>query len=154
MTSFLSRRTTLGKWFVTGCLLAAAVTAGAVERKLTIEAPSKVGAHADFSVLITASTDAGAGEHVGFFQVESSLDDGKTWTAVAYLDKLGAVVKRPILIKSGAAGTNTQVRVRVAFRDGAAKDVDYTGAAIRWADTWEKWGQPPAKSATIKVTES
>jgi len=49
----------------------------------------------------------------------------------------------------GAVGTTVKVRVRVAFRDGTSKDVDYTGAAIRWSDTWEKWGEPPAKSTVV-----
>ena len=144
----------LGRWFTVGFLLAAAVIAGAVERKVSIEAPAQIGANSDLSVMISASTDAGAGEHIGFFQIDASLDGGKKWAGVAYLQNLNSTEMRAITIKSGAAGTSVKIRVRVAFRDGVAKDVDYTGAAIRWTDSWEHWAEPPAKSVTIKVTGS
>ncbi len=128
-----------------------AVAAGAVERRVSIHAPSKVVAGSTFNVTVVASTDAGQGERVGFFQVEASVDGGKTWSAVCYLDNLGNNISRPVSLKAGAAGTQVRVRVRVAFRAGAAADVDYTGAAIRWAESWDKWQEPPAKSVAIAV---
>lgn len=123
----------------------------AVERTLEINAPRNVAANSVVSVTIFAGTDAGQGERIGFFQVEQSLDDGRTWQPVRYLDNIAAKTTQTIDLTAGPAGSVLRLRVRVAFRDGLAGDVDYRGAAIRWTETWGKWREPPAKSAVINV---
>jgi hypothetical protein len=132
-------------------LLLGTVTAGAVERILRIDAPATVKPGRALTVTVFAATDAGQGEQIGFLQVESSVDGGRTWVAVCYLDKVGATVERPVNLTAGAVGSRVQVRARAAFRDGLAGDVDYTGAALRWNDSWAKWAEPPAKSVVIAV---
>jgi len=139
------------------CLLAGALfltlgRAGAVERTLRIEAPGSVGAGRELTVTISASTDAGQGEQVGFLQAEYSLDVGKTWTAICYLQNLGVQAVQQASLKPGPAGTTVQLRVRAAFRGGLAGDVDCNGAAIMWQGSWAKWQSPPAKHANVVVT--
>jgi hypothetical protein len=136
---------------LTGLLLLVASRASAVERTLRIEAPSLAAAGREVAFTISASTDAGQGEQVGFLQAESSLDGGKTWMAVCYLQKSGAKVTQSATLKSGLAGTTIRLRVRAAFRDGLAGDVDVSGAAIRWDGSWKEWKSPPAKQASITV---
>lgn len=126
--------------------------AGAVEREIRIEAPATVVAGQTLAVVISASTDAGQGEQVGFLQAEGSVDGGKTWTPLFYLDQAGPRVTRPASLAAGAAGTTVKLRVRAAFRDGLAGDVDYRGAALRWHGSWAEWREPPAKHASIAVT--
>lgn len=126
--------------------------AGAVERALRIEAPASVVAGQPFTVVITASTDAGQGEQVGFLHAEGSVDGGKTWTAIFYLDKAGPRVTQPASLTPGPAGTTVKLRVRAAFRDGLAGDVDYNGAALRWHGSWAEWREPPARHASVAVT--
>jgi hypothetical protein len=140
------------KCLLTGGLLAALVPMGAVERTLKIEVPASVGAGKDISVMLSASTDAGKGEQVGFLQVEVSMDEGKTWTAVCYLQKSGPRVAQQATLKAGAAGSTVKLRARAAFRDGLAGDVDYSGAAIRWDGSWNNWQTPPAKQVSVAVT--
>ena len=123
----------------------------AVVRDLHIVAPVATVTGRDLVVTFVASTDAGQGEHVGFLHAEYSNDGGKTWVALCYLDNIGTAIKRGCTVKVGSAGTTLQVRVRAAFRGGLAGDVDYTGAAVRWKDTWENWGQPPTRVATVIV---
>ncbi len=135
-----------------GALLLAAGRMGAVERTLRIEAPATVIAGRELTVTISAGTDAGHGEQVGFLQAESSLDGGKTWTAICYLQKSGGQAAQSAILKPGPAGTTVKVRVRAAYRDGLAGDVDYTGAAILWEGSWKQWKSPPAKQASIAVT--
>ncbi|MBI2517741.1 MAG: hypothetical protein HYV95_12625 [Opitutae bacterium] len=136
-----------------GVLLAlVSVRLAAVERRLEITAPAAVAADKNAEVTISASTDAGRGEQVGFLQVDFSLDGGKTWTALCYVDNVGPRVVRQVSLKPGAAGTPIRVRARAAFRDGLAGDVDYHGAAIRWHESWNDWGESPAKHAEIAVT--
>ena len=79
------------------------------------------------------------------------MDGGQSWSALCYLDNAGTSMSRTFPLKAGAAGTPVKVRVRVAFRNGLAADVDYNGAAIRWTDSWEKWEEPPAKSVSVAV---
>ena len=139
------------------CLLAGALfmalgRAGAVERTLRIEAPASVAAGQELTVTISASTDAGQGEQVGFLQAESSIDGGQTWTAICYLQKCGVQVVQHASLKPGPVGTTVKLRVRAAFRDGLAGDVDFSGAAIRWDGNWKEWKSPPAKQASIAVT--
>lgn len=135
-----------------GALLLSLGRAGAVERILRIEAPASVTAGQEAIVTISASTDAGQGEEVGFLQAESSLDGGKTWTAICYLQKSGAQVEQRASLKPGAGSTTVKLRVRAAYRDGLAGDVDFNGAAIMWKGTWNDWKSPPAKHASIAVT--
>lgn len=133
------------------CLLAFVTPAVAVERTLEIKAPRSVRANSALTVTVSASTDAGQGERIGFFQIESSMDDGRTWQPVRYQDNIAANTIQTIDLTAGAAGSVLRLRVRVAFRDGLAGDVDYRGAAIRWTETWGKWREPPAKSVAIPV---
>lgn len=123
----------------------------AVERTLQIETPPAVAAGSEFAIVISATTDAGAGERVGFLQVDASVDDGHTWAPQCYLDNQGASVRREFRLTAGNAGTVIRVRARVAFRDGLAGDVDYTGAAIRWHDNWAAWDEPPARKRVVRV---
>lgn len=125
---------------------------GAVERVLRIEAPASVAAGQELVVTISASTDAGQGEQVGFLQAEASVDGGKTWTAICYLQKSGAQAEQRASLKPGAAGTTVKLRVRAAYRDGLAGDVDFNGAAIMWKGSWNEWKSPPTKLASIAVT--
>jgi hypothetical protein len=85
------------------------------------------------------------------FQADVSQDDGRTWAPARYLDGLGAATTQTLDLNAGAAGSTVRLRVRVAFRGGLAGDVDHRGAAIRWHETWDRWAEPPAKSAAIAV---
>ena len=120
-------------------------------RDLRINAPSSAVAGSAVQVSFLANTEAGQSERIGFLHAESSSDGGLTWTPLCYERNLGPAVTRAYAVTVGAAGTTLQLRVRAAFRGGVAGDVDYTGAAIRWKDTWENWGQPPARIATVVV---
>lgn len=152
MTAQNSRRfAALKRCFWAGVMLAAMGPAGAVERTLTIQAPASIRAGQELKVTISASTDAGKGEQVGFLQAEASLDGGRTWVAVCYLQKSGPQVEQQASLKPGPAGTTVILRARAAFRDGLAGDVDYSGAAVRWEESWKKWQSPPAKQASIAV---
>jgi hypothetical protein len=134
-----------------GATLAALVPAAAVERVLRIETPATVRPGQDLNVTIHASTDAGQGEQVGFLQAEFSLDGGKTWTAICYLQKSGPQVAQAASLKPGPAGTAVKLRARAAFRDGLAGDVDFNGAAIVWEGSWREWKSPPARHALVGV---
>ena len=134
-----------------GALLAIGVSAHAVERSLIITSPASVSGNQEVAVTIEASTDA-IGEQVGFLQVEFSIDGGKTWKAVCYLQNSGQQVVQPAQLKPGPAGSEIELRARAAFRDGLAGDVDYRGAAIMWQGNWKVWETPPAKKVVIQVT--
>lgn len=146
-----------GSWVQRGLVatvcLATLVTAGAVERSLKLEAPVAIRAGKDVIIKISASTDAGKGEQIGFLQAEASLDDGKTWTAICYLQKSGPQVVQDATVKTSAATTVVKLRARAAFRDGLAGDVDFSGAAIRWEGSWKEWQTPPAKWVSVKVVD-
>ncbi|AOS44947.1 hypothetical protein Verru16b_02016 [Lacunisphaera limnophila] len=142
---------TLGQGLWTAAWLGLAVSAGAVERTLTIEAPAAVAPGADCPVVLAAGTDAGQGERIGMFQADFSVDGGRTWTGLVYLNNIEPATRQERVITAGPAGTSVQVRLRVAFRDGLAGDVDYTGAALRWNGSWGKWAEPPAKLVTVLV---
>jgi len=140
------------KWGVlAGSLLATVAAAHTVERNLTINAPTSVQEDQLAAVTIEASTDA-LGEQVGFLHVEFSIDGGRTWKAVCYLQNSGQRAVQPAQLKPGPAGSMIVLRARAAFRDGLAGDVDYRGAAIMWEGNWKVWGSPPAKRVVIKVT--
>jgi len=125
--------------------LLAAAPAFAVQRVLEIAAPASAAPGVSIEVSIRTSTDAGAGEQIGFLHVEYSIDSGRTWTGLCYEQKVGFEATRRFSITTGAAGSKTLVRARVAFREGVAGDVDYDGAAIKWEDSWQKWRKPPAR---------
>jgi len=131
--------------------LLVATPAFAVERVLEIAAPASAAPGARIEVSIRASTDAGAGEHIGFLHMEYSQDSGGTWTGLCYEQDIGSAATRQFSITTGMAGSKTLVRGRVAFRGGVAGDVDYNGAAIKWQDSWQKWRQPPARWAETVV---
>lgn len=136
------------------CLFALALlaqSASAVERVLKIEAPTEVRPNAEVRFTVRASTDAGANERVGFFHVESSVDGGQTWVGQCFEQNMGASAARLFIVRAGDEGSKTMLRARVAFRGGKAGDVDYTGAAIKWQDSWTNWGEPPARIATVEV---
>lgn len=122
-----------------------------VERTINIDAPTRVTAGSECTVVLSAGTNAGQGERIGLLQVDYSIDGGKTWTGLCYLNNIEAFTRQDRNITAGPAGSTMQVRMRVAFRDGLAGDVDHTGAAILWAGTWEEWREPPATSVTIAV---
>ncbi len=132
-----------------GALLA--VPAQAVERVLKISAPAKAAANTAVKVTVRASTDAGAGEAVGFLHVEFSADGGKTWIGLCYEQNQGPSVARPLTLTTGAAGTKTLLRARAAYRGGAAGDVDFKGEPIKWDGSWGTWAEPPARTVTIEV---
>jgi hypothetical protein len=142
------RRTAICQLFL---LLALPGFAGAIERTLTIKAPTRISSGQAFTVTVSAGTDAGQGEQVGFLQVEASVDGGKTWSALFYLQKSGSKVTQQSTLTAGLSGSSVQVRARAAFRDGLAGDVDYRGGAIRWEESWKDWQEPPAKIARITV---
>jgi hypothetical protein len=138
-------------WFQAGLLLLLVDRAAAVERYVRIEAPATVAAGQPFQVVLAAGTDAGQGEQVGFLQADLSVDGGKVWTPLCYLTNLGASTRQGQTLTPGPAGSTVRLRLRVAFRDGLAGDVDFNGAALRWQAGWADWAEPPARLATIAV---
>jgi len=121
----------------------------AVKRAINIQAPAEAEAGSTVSVTVQASTDASDGEQIGIFHADYSIDEGKTWTPLYYADKAGAELSRKVSFAVNAKGGKAIVRVRAAFRGGTAGDVDTTGGAIQWSDTWEKWRSPPTKYVII-----
>ena len=113
-------------------------------RELFIAAPVLAAAESKIKITILASTDA-RGEQVGFLHGEYSIDGGKVWTGFCYAENAGSAATRSVSFKVGGVGSQTLVRVRAAYRGGAAGNVDFNGEAIRWTDTWSKWQMPPAK---------
>jgi hypothetical protein len=152
MTLFLSVR---GRWWLVlvGLLLGLGSVGAASNREFRIVAPSASVAGARIEITVEMSTDAGEGEHIAFLQAEYSVDGGRTWTGCWAEDKLGPRATRSFGFTAGAAGTESWVRARVAYRGGVAGAVDCTGTAIRWFDTWKKWREPPAKSVRIAIEE-
>jgi hypothetical protein len=121
------------------------------ERELVISGPSRAPAGTDVGFSIHASTRVGGGERIGFFHGEYSTDNGAHWTGFVYDQNAGPEVSRDLTVRAGAAHTRILVRVRVAFRDGTAGDVDYAGAAIRWSATWNAWDEPPARKFAVEI---
>lgn len=137
-------------WSLLTLLMLSAVPAFAVNRTITITAPSTVKPGASVHVDITVATDATDAEQIGFFHAEYSSDNGATWSS-RYAEALGRKATRAIDFPAGVGGSKALIRVRIAFRGGKAGDVDFTGAPIDWAGSWGKWQTPPAKTATIEV---
>lgn len=127
-----------------------ATPAQAVERSIVIEAPRHVLEGQDLRVVVSASTDAGSGERIGFFHVEYSREADSEWVPLAYLDNIREAHRQEFTLPSDVPG-KVYVRARVAFRDGLAGDVDRAGAAIRWQGAWADWREPTACHATIQV---
>jgi hypothetical protein len=123
----------------------------AVTRTVTISAPATVIAGTSITVPTSASTDATDSEQIGFYHAEYSTNGGSTWTGFCYDVNVGKSATRNAYITAGSAGTQIKVRVRIAFRGGGAGDVDYNGGAINWGGSWNSWGTPPTKYATINV---
>jgi len=134
-------------------LAAAVPVRTAVNRAISIEAPAAAAAGSTVSVTIQAGTDANDGEQIGFVHAEYSIDDGMTWTQFCYAEKSGTKLSRQAIFAVNAKGGKAIIRVRVAFRGGAAGDVDYQGGAIQWSDSWSKWRSPPTKYAIIYVAK-
>jgi hypothetical protein len=128
-----------------------AVSAFAADRSIRIEAPRQVPAGAPVNVPVSVITQTGNGEKIGFFHGEYSVDEGKSWTAFTFDQNLEAHALRRLTLNAGKGGSTIKIRVRIAFRGGAAGDVDYLGKPIDWEGTWTKWSEPPAMSATIRV---
>jgi hypothetical protein len=131
--------------------VAAVPAFAAVNRSISISAPASAVAGSTITILVAVSTDAGGGEQIGCLHAQYSSDGGKTWQGLCFDSNIGPAATRGTTFAVGAAGSKALVRVRVAFRDGLAGDVDYTGAAIKWADSWEKWREPPTKVAVTSV---
>lgn len=147
-----SRRVALwAETLVLSGLLVATAAAATARRTLALEVPARAAAGAVVEIVTTASTEAGAGERIGFLHGEYSQDGGRTWTAFCYEADLGTEATRRTSVVAGPAGSTVQVRVRAAFRGGVAGDVDHTGAAIKWQDSWAVWSQPPARVAVIAI---
>jgi hypothetical protein len=106
------------------------------------------------TVAVSASTSATDGEQVGIFHSEYSIDGGKSWIPSFYEGESGARLSRKFSVTLGAQGGKTIIRIRVAFRGGAAGDVDLRGGAIQWGESWEKWQWPAAKYAIIYATKA
>lgn len=123
----------------------------AANRSIAAGTPRKVAPGAKVSIPVVVTSDVGGGERVGFFHGEYSVDGGKNWTGFCFESNLSASVTRLAHVEAGPAGSQIIIRVRIAFRGGSAGDVDYTGAAIKWNGSWEKWGEPPAKYFRIAV---
>jgi hypothetical protein len=127
------------------------VSAVAANRTVNILAPASTTAGSKIDITITASTDAGGGERIGFLHADYSTDGGATWKGISYATNEGVTATHSATFTVGAAGSKALVRVRVAFRGGKAGDVDLTGKPIAWETTWSKWQEPPAKSASIAI---
>lgn len=134
-----------------GMLILSAVPAFAAKRTVAIDAPARAAAGTKVMITVTASTDAGDGEKIGFFHAEYSVDGGQKWIGFSYDEKLGIKATRSVSFPVGARDSQTKIRVLVAFRGGKAGDVDFNGAPIKWDTSWGKWQSPPAQLATIDV---
>jgi len=147
------RRSWFGARLLLACvgLTVAAVAASAANRTIAILAPTSAVAGSKIAVTVTASTDAGGGERIGFLHADYSVDGGTTWTGISYATNVGSVTSHSATITAGPGGSKVVIRVRVAFRGGKAGDVDLTGKPIAWDTSWNKWQEPPAKTATIAI---
>jgi len=144
-------------WLISRLLLAflgmavAGVSVSAANRAINFAAPATAPAGSKVAITITASTDAGAGEKIGFFHAEYSVDGGIAWAPISYAQNEEAPAKHGIICTAGTAGSTIKVRARIAFRGGKAGDVDFTGKPIAWETSWAKWQAPPTKTASIAI---
>lgn len=124
----------------------------ATTRTVSIAAPATAIAGHTISVSTAASTDAADSEQIGFYHAEFSINGGATWAAICYDVDSGKSATRVATISAAGAGTSIMVRVRIAFRGGAAGSVAHDGSPIDWGGTWDAWTGPvPARYATIAV---
>ncbi len=93
-------------------------------------------------------------ERIGFLHADYSIDEGKTWNPACYAVNSGPDLSRQVSFAINAKGGKAIIRVRVAFRGGAAGDVDCKGGAIKWDDSWQKWRSPTTKYAIIYSPKS
>ena len=145
------RRWRPGRWLAAAVLMLAAGPAFAASRNIVINAPKTAVTGSPVTVSVAVSTTTGSNEQIGFLHAQYSINGGATWVAFCFQEKLGPRATRSATIVAGPGGSKIIVRVRVAFRGGKAGDVDFAGNPIDWADSWDKWDEPPAKSATIAV---
>ncbi len=127
------------------------VSAWAVTRTLTHNAPAQVYAGQSLVVSFSASTDAGGGEQVGFLHGLYSIDGGANWTWFSGAQDCGPSTTQNAWITAGAPGSTIIVFGKAAFRWGPYGDVDYNGNPIDWGGSWSTNAQPPAKFAYISV---
>jgi len=146
-----TNRTWLGAGLLLVGLGMAGVAASAADRKVLITAPSTAVAGGQIVATVTAATDEGGGERIGFLHADYSVDGGATWKGISYATNEGTAVTHSATFTAGPGGSKAMVRVRVAFRGGKAGDVDYKGKPIAWTTTWDKWQEPPAKFLTIAI---
>lgn len=131
------------------------VSAWATNRTISINAPSSAISGQTVTVPVSASTDATDSEQIGFFHAEYSTDGGASWTALCYDANVGKSATRTAVITAGGMGSTIVVRVRIAFRGGAAGDVASDGSAIDWSGTWTAWATPvPTRYSSINVEAS
>ena len=133
-------------------LAASALPAFAVNRDVHITAPPAAVTGSTINITTSASTDATDGEQIGFFHAEFSTNNGASWTGICFDENTGASTEHSTTLKAGPVGSTVLVRLRIAFRGGKARDVDFNGKAIDWEGSWTKWGQPPAKFSRIPIT--
>ena len=147
------RKSWTGRWRVCAaiCLIATGLPACAATREVTIAAPDTAVSGSAVTVAVSASTNIGSNEQIGFIHSDYSVDGGVTWTAISYATNAGTKSTRTATFTAGAAGSKVMIRMKVAFRGGLAGDVDYTGKPIAWDGSWAKWQEPPAKNATIAI---
>ena len=129
----------------------AAVPAFAVDRLVSISAPSEARPGSPVHVSVMASTDAIDGEQIGFLHAQYSVDGGATWIAICFEEKVGALLERTVDFTAGAAGSKIVVRARAAFRGGKAGDVDVKGGPIKWDESWGNYRAPMGKFSIIYV---
>lgn len=123
-----------------------------VNRSVNISMPATpIYAGQSLSIQASASTDATDGEQIGFFHYEYSTNGGSSWNAVAYDVNVGGSATRTANFTAGAIGSTVMLRVRIAFRGGAAGDVDYAGNAINWSGSWNSWLTPPTKYGSAEI---
>jgi hypothetical protein len=132
-------------------LLLLPLTVWGQSRSVTISAPSQVVTGQSFTVPTSASTSFGGGELIGFYHGQYSTNGGASWTWFSADVNPGTSATRNVYITAGAAGTTIIVRLRIAFRGGAAGDVDYNGSPINWGGSWDGWQTPPTRYAYISV---
>jgi hypothetical protein len=132
-------------------LATVAVPARSADRTAAILVPNQVAPGADFRVVLLGSTDALDGEKIGFLHADYSVDGGKHWVSLCYLENGDTDVDRAFNLTAGPLGSKILVRLRVAFRGGRAGDVDYRGGPIEWDGNWAGWRAPPARFAIIYV---
>ncbi len=128
-----------------------AVPARSADRTAAIVVPNEVMPGSTLRIVLLASTDRLDGEKIGFLHADYSVDGGKKWTSLCYLEKGGADVDQAFDLTAGPLGSKIIVRLRAAFRGGRAGDVDYLGRPIDWEGTWAGWRAPPARFAIIYV---